>query len=84
MKLKLKLDKRQTIETKEDFKVKYIWKPTLESWKKKLQFTIVSPDPRQDLGDLGIPEYLGDTIIIEMIHKEEQKTLEETGKKESE
>ena len=81
MKLKCKLVNTQEIRTSGDLKVRFSFKPTLEEWKNKITLTVVTPDPTEDTGLLGLPVSIDDTIILEMFTKEEQKKLDEADDK---
>lgn len=81
VKLKCKLVKTQENRTEGGFSVTFTFKPTLEEWKKKLLLQITTPDPAEDTKILGLPVSINDTIILEMITKEEQTTLDPDAKK---
>jgi len=84
MKLKMILASKTHKEVEKKQMWQFVFKPTLEEWGKKLRFVIKCEDPYYTMGTLGLPQEIGDTIILEMIHKEEQTKLTETEEKDGE
>jgi len=60
-----------------------VFKPNLDTWSKKVRLAIKCEDPYYTMGQLGLPQSIGDTIIIDLIHKEEQTKLPENEEKET-
>lgn len=75
MKLKMKL--KRINEAREENKDIYtfLFVPTLEPYSKQVRLFIRCEDPYETMGKLKLPQSVGDNIILEMIHKEEQTKL---------
>ena len=57
------------------------FQPTLEEYKKKCSFSVTSEDPRETMGNLGLPEGIGDVIIMDFKPKNVQGALKLGDKK---
>jgi len=53
----------------------YKYQPTLEDYKKTLILEVKAEDPYSTLGNLGLPDTIGDVSILEMSTKEEQTKI---------
>lgn len=83
MKIKCKLE--QIIDNRQEKTESwtFIFKPTLPDYAKKVKLQISCGDPSEVMGALGLPQGIGDTIVLDMITKEKQTKIDEKGKKEA-
>ena len=57
------------------------FQPTLEEYKKKCSFSVTSDDPQDTMGKLGLPQGIGDVIIMDFKPKNIQEKLKAGDKK---
>jgi len=81
VKLKMILASKTHKEENKKQMFSFVFKPTLDTWSKKVRLAIKCEDPYYTMGQLGLPQSIGDTIILDLIHKEEQTKLTETEEK---
>jgi hypothetical protein len=77
MKLKMKLEQIINNRQEKTESWTFIFKPTLDEYQKRVVFKVSTGDPMETMGNLGLPQSINDTIILEMIRKEEQKKIGE-------
>ena len=75
MKIKLKLE--QIIENRQEDveSTTFIFKPTLDDYKKHVSLKISAADPYDMMGKLGLPQNISDTVIVSFSQREEQQKL---------
>ena len=80
MKLKMKLV--QIIENRQEEvqSTTFIYKPTLEDYQKNVSLKVNAADPYAMLGSIGLPQSIGDTVIISFSQREEQQSLDKINK----
>jgi len=57
------------------------YKPTLEPYQKHCTFSVTTEDPFDTMGKLGLPQGIGDVIIMDFKPKNVQGTLKSGDKK---
>lgn len=57
------------------------FQPTLEEYKKKCTFEVMTRDPYDTMGALGLPQGIGDVIIMDFKPKNVQEKLKPGDKK---
>ena len=62
----------------------YKYRPTLDDYQKKIILAVNATDPYSTLGELGLPDTIGDIIVLELATKEEQTKLAEDKKEKKE
>jgi len=75
MKMKFELVKRLEAVQKDKEKWTFVFKPTDPVYEKEVQLKIVCTDPYATMVPLGLPQMIGDKVVIESREKEEQTRL---------
>ena len=75
MKMKFELVKRLETYEREKMKITFVFKPVDQMLKKIVSFKVTCVDPFDTMGNLGLPQSIGDTVMIETGAKEEQTRL---------
>ena len=57
------------------------FQPTLDEYKKKCGFSVTTKDPQETMGTLGLPQSIGDVIIMDFKPKNVQGKLGNGDKK---
>jgi len=81
MEMKLKMKLAETVHKVKEAGMSdtLVYKPTLNPYDEYVKFSVSGPLVEELTNALGIPTNIGDTMIVEMISKEEQTKLEEAG-----
>jgi len=75
MKMKFELVKRLEAVQKDKTKFTFIFKPTVTAFEKEVQLKVTCEDPYATMVPLGLPQMIGDKVVIESREKEEQTKL---------
>ena len=75
MKMKFELVRRLETYEREKMKITFVFKPADERFEKIVSFKVTCMDPFDTMGKLGLPQSIGDTVMIETGEKEEQTKL---------